>query len=218
MQFNRRFLLPLCAAVTEGDKTGDVIRLSQDGYGSQVRNPRLQRRVLQRSVVVACSIGDDQPNRPISAPATSSTTSQLPASMSKSRRSRPEKSVVDRHRGEDEAKPHKDGGGDTVPQRHLADAEMAKKPCKHPRDDNVHNKGKKIRTKGGNGHLAQRRCIRLSQAHIPERACEPCGDRGHNDGQMINAGKYHDVPLIGLQNRSLPHRPKIADPYTTAPS
>jgi hypothetical protein len=32
MRSDRRFLLPLCAAVTEGDKTGDVIRLSQDGY------------------------------------------------------------------------------------------------------------------------------------------------------------------------------------------
>jgi hypothetical protein len=27
---DRRFLLPLCAAVAEGDKTGDLIRSSQD--------------------------------------------------------------------------------------------------------------------------------------------------------------------------------------------
>jgi len=56
MQFDRRFLLPLCATVTEGDKTGDVIRLSQDGDGSQVQStfpktrPSAQygRRLLDR--------------------------------------------------------------------------------------------------------------------------------------------------------------------------
>jgi hypothetical protein len=44
MQSDRRFLLPLCAAVTEGDKTGDIIRLSQDGYGSLPAMHRLSVR------------------------------------------------------------------------------------------------------------------------------------------------------------------------------
>jgi hypothetical protein len=42
MRSDQRFLLPLCAAASEGDKTGDVIRLSQDGYVDQFGQELMQ--------------------------------------------------------------------------------------------------------------------------------------------------------------------------------